>query len=66
MRQPPIKISVVDPDPHGSGFAWIRIHSAVLDPDPDPGAWKLTNVKIQPFLTLKSDQDPDSHGSASV
>jgi hypothetical protein len=41
----------------------IRIWNA----DPDPGAWKLKYiflVKILLFVTLKSDQDPDPHGSA--
>jgi hypothetical protein len=42
--------SVVEPDPPGSAFiwlSWILIRNGNTDPDPDPGACKLTKFEYQ-------------------
>jgi hypothetical protein len=47
--------SVVDPDPLGSAFiwmSWIRIPIRNADPDPDPGAWKLTKIDQKTLFSV--------------
>ncbi len=40
-----LQTSIVDPDLNGSAFIWLFwIRIRIGNADPDPGAWKLTNI----------------------